>query len=299
MKSQFNKALLGSLALASILSVAPSSVNASTLINGWSYAADSTIDGSDTSGFSSSSRFNFYGAGLKQVGSEIWFAVNSNLDLNGVNLSGKQVGYGDLLFDFSPSTSYQANHFEYGIRFAPNDNNPNSSNNGLYSNVTAQAVALSNQGYSSLSHYASTAKNWTGNDAKIGDLAVNDPYYRDINSTVNNPTFNSGIPNLINHGNFVSAIEFLSSSDLDAQGFNKNSMGFNGTSTYGFKFTKPQGFQGDFVASLFFECINDSIAIKGNVKPVPVPGLALGVVFAGACGFGQVLRNKRKQKAVA
>jgi hypothetical protein len=303
MQSLLNKSLVGSLAIASSLwaiALAPTSVNAASLINGWSYASDPNYDGSDSLGSGDASRFNFYGAGLKQVGDEVWFAVNSNLGIKG---SDDGIGYGDLFFDFSPNSGYQANSFEYGVRFGINDNNPDGSKNGLYRNVSGQAVAASNFGYGSLEQYSNAVTGFAQKTARTGDLAIDDPYYRDFGSTIANPTFKSSVPNLISSGDLVDAIAFLSAPELDAQGFNKASMGFNGTNTYGLKFTKPKGFEGDFIASLFFECINDSIAIqgsvKGNVKPVPVPGLALGVIFAGICGAGQVWRSKRKQsKAV-
>jgi hypothetical protein len=295
MKRLLHQSLASSIAIASTIcaiAIPPTSTYASTLVNGWSYAADTTFDGSDSFGIGESSQFNFYGIGFKQIGDQILVAVNANLNIRG---SDTGIGYGDLFFDFSPNTGYQTNDFEYGVRFAPNDNNLDGSKNGLYRNVTGEAVGLANFGYNSLSQYANAVTLSTQKTARTGDLAIDDPYYRDFGGAIATPTFNSPVPNVIKDGDFVSSISFLSTGELDAQGFNKASMGFNGTYTYGFQFAKPADFQGDFVASLFFECVNDSIALKGSAKPVPVPGLALGVMVTALFGGGQILRTKRKQ----
>jgi hypothetical protein len=263
---------------------------AGTLINGWNYSVDPGFDGIDNGVAGLGGDYEIYGLGIKQQGNHIFVGINSNLDLDGKVIgsgrNAKQVGWGDLLFDFSPSSKFDTGKFEYGVRFAPNDNNVNSSKNGVYQNVTTAAIASVNYGFASFNAVKNTVDNLPGNPVPgMGDLVWNDAYFGNRTKQVGN---------VIGQGTEVSdVVTLLSQNQLAALGFGTiPAFGTIGSNVFGFKFEIPKGFEGDFLATLLFECINDGITLKGTARPVPVPGLMAGMAVAGAYGLWRQKRRK-------
>ena len=264
---------------------------AGTLINGWNYAQDDySYDGADFGNLSATSRYDIYGIGVKQVKDEIWVGINTSMPLTGVadnRSTDGNIGWGDLFLDFNygkPGNSFaSAQGSLLGIRFA-GTNDSSAPTTGVYTKVVGNSVASSNSGYGSLNAYANAVSG-----AKIGDLglAKDNPYYGAYTG--------AGVPNVI--GSYYARtgdVTALLASDLsDLPGLN---LAGNNSNKFGFKFAAPTGFSGDFLGSLFLECINDSVAIKGNLRPVPVPPAIAGILVAGAIGGWRI---KRKQQAKA
>ncbi len=96
-----------------------------------------------------------------------------------------------------------------------------------------------------------------------------------------------------NHkGTYLGGITNLNKSQLSALGFNAAAMGYPAGTTFGFSFARPAGFsmQTGYTASLFWQCLNDSVA----VRRVPLPALAWGVMAAASYGGLTMLRKKQK-----
>lgn len=278
---------------------------ASTLINGWYYANDDQrYDGSGgVSGdalFSATSRYDFYGFGFKQVKQELFVGINTSY-LAGASGTVNNVGYGDLLLDFgysSGSTFSSAQGSLVGVRFAPNDS---AKGNGVYTGVTGKSVASTNSGYSNLKAYNNKVKadndnkNLANKNSQFGDLEWNDPYFADY--TKNDSV---AVPNVIASGAKYDGgnVRSLSTADLAAAMFPTT---INLTSSYpnifGFAFTLPEEIRGlSFLATLGFECSNDTISGYVPKRPVPVPPAIAGILVAGAIGGWRI---KRKQQAKA
>jgi hypothetical protein len=269
---------------------------AGTLINGWNYARDDySYDGTDAGNLSATSKYDIYGIGVKQVGNQIWVGVNTSTPLTGVAnnaAADKNIGWGDLFLDFNygdaGNTFATAQGSMIGIRFAAT-NDSSATTTGVYTNVTGKSVTGQNSGFTSLNHYSSQVS-----PAKIGDLAVNDAYYA--------PYAKANVPNSIGllgkSSVRIGDVTALLASDLSDLP-SLNLVGNNG-SKFGFKFDRPLGFSGDFLGSLFLECINDSVAIQGNLKSksVPVPPAIAGILAAAAFGGWRAAKSKKQLKAV-
>ena len=265
--------------------------HAGNLINGWDYARDDySYDGSDANGFSPTSRFDIYGIGVKQVNNEVWVGINASTPLTGASYSSAadgNIGWGDLFLDFGVGSTFSsAQGSMLGIRFAAT-NDSIAPTTGVYTNVTGKSVALDNSGYTNLNHYANHAPN-----AVIGDLALNDPYYAAY--------ANAGVPNVINKfSSRIGDVQTLSSLELATLPVISAPNGSTHLNTFGFKFNLPSTYTGSFIGSLFLECINDAVAIKGNVRPVPVPPAIAGILAAGAFGGWRATRRKKQLTAKA
>jgi hypothetical protein len=274
--------------------------HASTLINGWNYANDDQLyDGSaglsGNHNFGPRSRYDFYGIGFKQVGSELFVGINTSYSTTGSNLiSG--VGYGDLFLDFgydAGSTFKNAQGALLGIKFAPNDSG--AANNGVYRNVTGKSVAGTNSGYTSLKNYNDKVKadndnrNLANPNSRFGDLLWSDPYFDDY-------TRGAAIPNVINTGTLVNqSVRNLTTSELAAQLFPTTvNLASNNKNVYGFAFRLPNELQGkSFLATLGFECSNDTVSAYVP-RVVPVPPAIAGLGVAGIFG---AWRTRRQAKA--
>ncbi len=268
---------------------------AAELINGWSYARDDySYDGSDSFGFGANSRYDIYGMGFKAVGNEIWVGINSSNQLSGIG-SSPNVGFGDLFLDFGngASTFAQSQGALVGIRFAPNSDNIGAVPLGVYTNVSGKSVAANNSGYPNLQTYNNNVKNATGGDSRFGDLLWNDPYYAPYTSG------SGSLPNVINNGTAFNGggLRYLSSAEIASSLFPTN---VNLASPYknvlGFAFTLPDQFKGrDFLATLGFDCSNDTIGVK--YKAVPVPPAIAGILVAGVLGGLRAGKRKKQLKS--
>jgi hypothetical protein len=260
---------------------------AGTIINGWNYARDDySYDGTGGGDTSATSRYDIYGVGIKEVGSEIWVGITASMPLTGIgngNAQDGNIGWGDLLFDFNYGKSgnnfLSAQGSMIGVRFA-GTNDSGASTTGVYRQVTAKSVTSTNSGFSSVNHYKSAVPN-----AVIGDLPLDSYYYTPYAGTL--------VPNVIGtYSNRVGDVTALSASDLSS--LPNPALASANLTKFGFKFDRPTGFSGNYAASLFLECFNDSIAVT---KAVPVPPAIAGIMAAAA--FGGWRASRKKQIKVA
>jgi hypothetical protein len=126
MKINAFNTVLGAIATVGVLTAIGQQAQAGTIHNGWNYSIDSTRDGTGSGKIGEKSDFEFYGIAFKQVKDKVYFAINSNLSLDG-SLDAKarngKISYGDLFLDFGKTGNFnQANGNLHGVRFdAGND----------------------------------------------------------------------------------------------------------------------------------------------------------------------------------
>ncbi len=239
------------------LSAIDKPAEAGTLYRGWNYAIDSFNDATarlwsggptDVGG----NIFEIFGLAIKDdvAAGKISVAINANLPKQGATVPYAtgygHTGWGDMFFHTSQGV--------FGINFTTN-NDSAARTTGVYKNVTAKSVALANDGWSTNRAYTNFV-NSHGGRATMGDLAQSAS------------PFGNSTKSLIASGNKIGDIFAADFTGLDFGRF-----GARGTQTFGFSFARSLLPTGDFIASLFQECFNDAIALKGFLpaKPKPVP----------------------------
>ncbi|NTW21671.1 MAG: PEP-CTERM sorting domain-containing protein [Nostocales cyanobacterium W4_Combined_metabat2_030] len=301
------KTLLGTAAVTlCLISASGDKANAFgvALGNQWQYAADSFTDSTLYSQVGGTA-FEIYGMAMRQDGNKISVAINANLGLTGwndanntniqkqvggVNNGLRNIGWGDLIFNFSGKDKFsdaKSNQL-FGVHFGlGNDSGVTVA--GLYQNITVQSVTAQNSGWGNFTNYNNYVKN-QGGVASLGDLAANTSYFNQSGRA----------PNSIASGTKVANDNFtrLDASALSALGLNfqqglKAGSTPIGNQTIGFSFNKTEGMNGNFIASLFAECGNDGIVAKG--ESVPEPTTIMGTIMAG---FGFVSARMRKRAKV-
>ncbi|MCC3408452.1 MAG: PEP-CTERM sorting domain-containing protein [Microcoleus sp. PH2017_10_PVI_O_A] len=317
---RFKTAILLGAATATIFfgSTAKQAARAETLNLGWDYAIDPSYDSLDSNGMggitAGGTIYEIYGMAIKDDVSTntIWIAINANLPLtgnptedtvNGYPVSNRNIGFGDLFFDFSDRNNFKAasdSNSLFGIRFAPN-NDSNAPSTGVYSGVKAKSVVAQNAGWSNFyNHSVNGVLPLTGLEARTGDLGWNDSYYNPYTSEGSHSRPESLIPNVIESGNKVGDITMVGDAELVAAGFALNVIPAPSTSrNIGFKFDKSLLSIGSYVATLIQECNNDAIALKGETQPLSPPEAVPepSSILATLLGFGAIAaRRKRKQK---
>lgn len=275
--------------------------------NGWNYSIDSFNDGSGPGGTrGADSAFEFYGLAIKETNDRVYVGINSNLNLGGEYhrpAADDYIHYGDLFFNFTGEDLADAQGQDnfFGIKFdAGNDSDVGV---GVYSNVTTKNVTRTNSGWSTLKAH----DNWAnrGGTASMGDLSNStqvggDHYFQQERRSISTS---------ISSGTFQGGIEMLEGGALTSMGLNFQSVdaAVQGDHTFGFSFARDLMVDGDYVAHLFAECINDGIAIAGNLPrieipevpeatDVPEPALAMGLFLMGGLGL---LKTGRKKMADA
>ncbi len=267
----------------SLLGFTGQSAQAGTFHNGWNYAIDSFNDGYNNGVIGATSKYEFHGLAVKQTADKVSVAINSNMQLGGWNESGvanSTIAYGDLIFNFTDKNLADSQGSLFGIHF--DQNGDTGLGLGVYNNVTTKSVASSNSGFSTLSYHAQKVAN-KGGTATLGDLAENDPYFGDKTD------------NVINTGNKIGDIAFLSGSELSELDFGH----FNATGnyTFGFSFDRNLLPTGDFLAYLFAECANDGLALAGTLDAPPPPpvGTPEPSAMLALALVGGVFALKRRQ----
>ncbi|MEI6428795.1 MAG: XDD3 family exosortase-dependent surface protein [Pseudanabaena sp. ELA607] len=293
----FAKSTLAVVAALGVAQAMPSASYAGQLINGWNYAADSTKDGANGATIGGSTNpYEIYGMGIKVTNSLIYVGVRANTGTGGTS----SVKWGDLMFDLSPQSGYGNGKFEYAVRFRTDTGaTAGGMQRGVYQNADGAVSLISNRfsslnggtaPYSAATGYVYSAfVTANGGTPKIGDLAVNDAYY---------PQGKDQLESMIdpnNKGTYLGGVSNLNATQLSNLGFNATAMGYPTGTTFGFSFARPSGFSLNtgYTASLFWQCLNDSVA----VRRVPLPALAWGVI--AAAGFGGAALARKKQKAAA
>jgi hypothetical protein len=268
----------------------------------WNYSMDSSTDGHQIGGVvGSESAFEFYGMAMMEKDGQIYIGMNSNLSLDGANSSHANDGvisYGDLFFNFTGDGLDDAAGNLFAINFA-NRTNSGVSEAGVYRDVTGKNVAGQNSGFQHLNHHANTVNglsvNQNGGDgANMADLASNDAYWQ---SGINQ---NYKAVTSIASGQKVGGINMRESTALASLGLDFASYGGAGSETFGFSFDRSLLPSGDFIAHIFAECVNDGMAMAGNLasadvdpESVPEPASILGLLAVG----GVMLNRKRERNA--
>lgn len=231
------------------------SVNAQTTIsqNTWKYISDPNYDSLAGDG---SPLYEIFGMAIMEDNDSLYFAINSNLSQQGFDsgptrcnqqtgqcfpISNSNIGYGDLFLDFSGTGNFAtANNQQslIGIRFASN-NDSFAPGLGVWSGFNAVSVVPQNAGYSNLWNYNQQVLNKGKGDAKVGDLAWNDPYFSPYTTQGSWNNSKTLIPNVMGKPSTkLGDITMLNSSELISAGFSLSNFSATGTQTFGFKFNK-------------------------------------------------------------
>lgn len=265
--------LLGSLAL-------PQSAKADS----WQYVSDQKNDSANlyrgTSNFKS---FDIRGMGFRDDGSDIWVGVSADMNerghttigntVDGFLVPNQNIGWGDMLFDFSGRNSFKqasTNGELFGVRFTPFNDSPVAT--GVYRNVKGLGVQEINAGYGNFGRLNNAINKKPMN---VGELSWQDPYWG-VYSDATYGYKTDPIANVIDSdATRIGDVQFLNYQSLYDNGFSRTPDQFeHGQFLFGFKFAKSLLPSGNFVGSLFQECLNDAIAFRGSIAPP----LALPVV---------------------
>lgn len=262
--------------------------HAGTLHNTWNYALDSFNDGV-SGGQVGGGLFEFYGMAIKEDADQIFVAFNANLPLEGAesdNVANGSISWGDLFFNFSGQDfrTASANSNLWGIRFAQ-ANDSGGTTLGVYSHVTAKNVSQFNDGFPSLKAFNSRVQS-AGGTPSLGNLSADDSYFEQEGEWT--------LLNEIDTGTKVGDITWLGTAELLSAGLNFGHFGASGTQTIGFSLSKDLLPQGTYISSVFAECINDGMALKGGerAKSVPESSSVLSLFIFGTIGVGLQLRRK-------
>ncbi|TAF04900.1 MAG: PEP-CTERM sorting domain-containing protein [Nostocales cyanobacterium] len=284
------KTLLGMAATTCLLTLTAPQVQAGQLHNSWNYGIDAFNDGSG------GANFEIKGMAIKETGDKILVAITGGMPLTGAADSGAadgNIGWADLFFNFTGGNFQAASNSSslFGVRFA-GTNDSYAPTTGVYRNVQATSVTSSNNGYNSLKQYYDAGwekTNSLGTDFATAQ-AVYEYYYP--STVASNPnSSNTPILNVISSGTKVGNINMLTLTDLTAAGLNFGYFGAAGTQTIGFSFDKALLAQGNYIASLWEECGNDGVALKGVTTPEPASIFGLAIA-----GTGLLVGSRRRHK---
>ncbi len=194
-----------------------------SLLQQWQYAPDSGNDG--ITGGQLGGAFELNGLAFLELHDEIVVVVKGELALTGQLSNSALVTHGDLFLNFSGLNFAEASVARqlYGIRYAAlNDSGVQAL--GLYRNVGAKSVASTNAGFSTLQNYENKVIS-VGGTLSYGPFTAAQTYFAKTISL-----------NVIDQGDFVGPITFLTPSELVALGY--DAVQLNGSSVVAFKFTK-------------------------------------------------------------
>jgi hypothetical protein len=285
------------MAIAIGVAIAPLSAKASALT--WSYTNDSINDGYNSGTIGPNSNYELYYAAFSSDRDRLYFAFNSNMPYGGVPTAGVRggtVSWGDLFLNFSgqPFSTTSAASDLYGIRFVES-NDSGAPSLGLYANVMAESVTNVNAGFNSLVAYRNRVRA-AGGTPSLGALPIDTDYFNQKDRVLN----------VIKTGTRVADVDLLTDEQLSSLA------PADGRYTYGVSVDRSSLPNGEFIATLFAECANDSIAliaanppIEPDVVPdegvgpgvdpvaeVPEPSTVLSMVLVGGLIARRSLRRK-------
>ncbi len=288
-------------AVCTAIVLAGSTLHAGVVVGGWDYAIDSQNDGSG-----GAEGFEYRALAFKEQGGRDYFAISSGMPINGIPWSGalnNNIGHGDLFINFSShdldTTADYHDSNVFAVRFdATNDslNNVGGSNTtiGLFNNVTVTSLTTQNVGYSSLQQYYNAG--FGRSVGAMGDLGSTTDVVNYFGNGTMYPTMKSGTE--------IGTISLLTRSDLNSLGLNFGQFGADPAGNYVFGFSLSDSLlpAGNFTADLFFECMNDGVAIEGTNNPgtvvpnipanVPEPGSIVLWGISAACLAGRAARRR-------
>ncbi|MBE9114319.1 PEP-CTERM sorting domain-containing protein [Lusitaniella coriacea LEGE 07157] len=293
MKTRHINQFVGSVAVGVCLLVATEQrAQAGELYRGWNYSIDSFIDGAG------GSNYEIKGFAVTETADSVYVALTGGTPLTGTDSSDAvdgNIGWGDMFFNFSGKdfATAEAEGNLFGVRFAET-NDSGLEQVGLFGNVTTKSVAFENNGYPSLKNYYDggyNKANTMGTDIATADEAYSYLYGDDVAA---NPTSdNTQTRNAINSGNFLGEINLLDSTQLASRGLDFGNFSAKSSQTFGFELDKsllaemlPSGIN-SFMAHVFLECLNDGVALAGNIdipseqQDVPEPAGLLSLGFVG------------------
>lgn len=279
---RFLPAMLVGLAGIAAVATGAGNANAGVLHNGWNYAIDSFNDGSGGSGFEER------GLAFRQIGQTGHFAISGDMPLTGTPYASARngsVALGDLFINFSSNKLDAQGKFTdpavFGIRFSDrNDSFGNISGSnttlGLFRNITVVDLAApQNGGYNTLQAYYNAG--FGRPTRSMGD--------RDTTTDVISYLGNGDMYANMASGTLVAGITSLSAAELANLGLDFAHFGSGAVGTaplIGFSVDLSALPRGQFAAHFFEECINDGIALRGQVVPEPGSFALLGIALTGA-----------------
>ncbi|RMG06542.1 MAG: PEP-CTERM sorting domain-containing protein [Cyanobacteria bacterium J055] len=248
---------------------------AGTLYNNWNYAIDS-FDDSTSGNDVGNTKYEIFGTAFQQTPTQLLFAINSNLSLEGTTstyAADGHVGWGDLFLDLDGSL--------LGVKFVGN-NASGVATTGLYDTVTTKTVAKENgSAWDNLGEY----NNWVRQNGKtpsIGDLGADDPYFN----------LNEHVPNLIASGTRIGDVELIA--DLTGLGLDFGQFQATGAYTHVLAIDRTLLPAGNVKFWLAPECDNDITAHIGTLDPAPVPEPSL---VLGLGGFALLLGRVKSRRS--
>ncbi len=292
------KLAFGAIAATSVALVPATAAQAFTTDGSWNYVRDSYNDSTfipDGESFNLSNvevggtLFELYGLAIKQDGDTISVAFNTNLGLGGHTTKyadDGNISWGDLIFNFGGT--------KYGVRFT-DTNDSKVGALGLYENVTTADVTHQNAGWPTIADY----------EKKVTAYPQDAPIYGDLGAgttELGSRTTKGVMPVVIGSGTKVENDNFqilnaASLGDLDFVTGLGTAAGDLGSQTIAFSFTRSAAMVGDFTATLFAECFNDGVALKGEFAPShEVPEASNLATLALIAGAGTIAARKRRQK---
>ena len=293
------KALFG-IAAACAVCAAGQPANAGELVGGWNYGIDSFRDGSG------GSKYDIKGMAIKETEESVFVALTGGTPLDGVKdnrATGGYIGWGDLFFNFSDDdfATALANGDVLGVNFAPHDGG---GERGVYQVDSLKGIGKLNRGYKSMKQYFGWAKKKAslGTEFSAHNKAGKTAVYKYLygSEAANSPNHkNTKLVNVIDEGSWLGGIDLLGIDDLKGEGLNFGLAdgGMFGTQTFGFKFSRDLLPSGEYLAHLFLECGNDSIALAGELdeaQETPEPTSWLGAIAVGLTMAGSRLRKRTR-----
>lgn len=247
--------IVKTLTVIGILSL-PAPTQAGIIHNEWTYAIDSFTDGTEGDIVGETSAFEFYALAFKQTRDRLFFAISSNLPLDGYpspSARNGAVNYSDLFLNFTTPDFASANGNLVGIRF--DANNDTALGLGVYNNVTAVSLSSENTGYSSLVDYNRQAALSGGTVGYADGTAAYFDNQQPASTTI-------AIGNPIG--------EITPEVDLAGLGLDFGAVGAVGRQIFGFSVAKDIFPSGNFIANVFAECGNDGMILLSSIAPTPV-----------------------------
>jgi hypothetical protein len=161
--------------------------------------------------------------------------------------------------------------------------------------VTVTSLTTQNDGYSSLQQYYNSG--FGRSVGAMGDLSSTTDVINYFGNGTMYPTMKGGTK--------IGDISLLTRSDLNLLGLNFGQFGADPAGNYVFGFSLSDSLlpAGNFTADLFFECMNDGVAIEATNNPgtviphipanVPEPGSIVLWGVGAACLAGWARRSRK------